>query len=88
MKRLFNWLETKFSRSKTFVAADQPSEPLTPDPDRIDAPGSGPDVSMPDIYADGHDATEPDLKVLDQPSPDADESAGFNPYDTGVLQKK
>lgn len=43
---------------------------------------------MPDIYADKHDATEPDLKALEQTSPDLDEPEGFNPYDTAVLQKK
>jgi hypothetical protein len=45
-------------------------------------------VLMPDIYADKHGATAPDLKVLDQPAPDVDEPEGFNPYDTAVLRKK
>ncbi len=45
-------------------------------------------VLMPDIYADNHDVTEPDLSVLDQPSSDFDDPGGFNPYDTAVLQKK
>ncbi len=49
---------------------------------------SGEDVLMPDIYADRHDVTESDLVLLDQSIPDSDESTGFNPYDTGVLQKK
>jgi len=48
----------------------------------------GQDVLMPDIYADEHVATEPDLKALDQPTPDIEEPDGFNPYDTAVLQKK
>ena len=107
MKRLFRWLEAKFSWSKTPIAIDQRGNPLTVEPDDIandddrvelpcgadvsggtDAHGSGTEVLMPDIYGDRHDATKPDPKILDQPSPDADESAGFNPYDTGVLQKK
>lgn len=32
--------------------------------------------------------TKPDLRILDLPSPDSDESTGFDPYDSGVLQKK
>lgn len=107
MKRFFKWLEKNFSRLKTSIATDQPSNSSTVEPDDIanddyrvempggvdvpggiDAHGSETDVMMPDIYADRHDATEPDLKILDQASPDVDESAGFNPYDTGVLQKK
>jgi hypothetical protein len=42
------------------------------------------DFLMPDIYAD----TQVDIKALDQTTPNIDEPAGFNPYDTGVLQKK
>jgi hypothetical protein len=43
---------------------------------------------MPDIYADGQVAVEPDPEIRDQRSHHADESAGFNPYDTAVLNKK
>ncbi len=57
-------------------------------PDRIDTSGHGKEVSMPDIYADEHVATEPDLKDFDLRSPGVVEPDGFNPYDTGVLQKK
>lgn len=57
-------------------------------PDQIEARRSGEEVSMPDIYADRQDVTVPDLNILDQPVPETDESTGFNPYDTGVLQKK
>ena len=46
------------------------------------------DVLMPDIYSDEHVATIPNLKILDQPSLEDGESAGVNPYDTGVFQKK
>jgi hypothetical protein len=51
-------------------------------PNRIDSQGM--DFLMPDIYAD----TQVDIKALDQTTPNIDEPAGFNPYDTGVLQKK
>jgi len=42
---------------------------------------------MPDIYADEHTATAPNLKTAGPPPPDPIESSGFNPYDTAVLQK-
>ena len=54
--------------------------------DRIDSQGKK--VLMPDIYGDQHVATEPDLKILDQSSPDIEKSSGFNPYDTAVFCKK
>jgi hypothetical protein len=43
---------------------------------------------MPDIYADTHVDVAADIKALDQPTPDFEEPAGFNPYDTAVLRKK
>ena len=53
-----------------------------------DSQEPGRNVLMPDIYADEHVDTEPDLEILDQSSPDVDKSSGFNPYDTAVLKKK
>lgn len=73
------------------VSADSVNVSITSDadvPHRSDTVGTGKDISMPDIDADGDVVTEPDLKILGQPSVDVEESAGFNPYDTGVLQKK
>ncbi len=43
------------------------------------------DASMPDIYTEECDATVPHLRILDM---DVNESTGFDPYDTGVLQKE
>ena len=43
------------------------------------------DARMPDIYTEECDATVPRLRILDM---DVDESTGFDPYDTGILQKK
>ncbi len=54
---------------------------------RIDSQGPGKNILMPDIYGNERIATVPDLKILDPSSPDTDESTGFNPYDTAVLQK-
>ena len=41
---------------------------------------------MPDIYTDF--AWRPDLEIKDEPSNDADEESGFNPYDTAALHNK
>ena len=76
MKRIIEWLRTKFSQPASAIATDQPSSPVSKD------------VSMPDIYADTHVDVQADIKALDQPAPDIEESAGFNPYDTAVLRKK
>jgi hypothetical protein len=77
MKRIIRWLETISSRPKAPDADDQSSNPVAVE-----------DLMMPDIYANEHVATVPDLKPLVPSSPDTDETTGFNPYDTGVLQKK
>jgi len=76
MKRVIEWLRTKFSQPAPAIAADQPSSPVSED------------VLMPDIYADAKLDIEADFKALDQPTPDIAEPDGFNPYDTAVLQKK
>lgn len=57
-------------------------------PGRNDSPVPVEGVLMPDIYGDGHDATVPDLKILNKSSPDVDISTGFDPYDTVVLHQK
>jgi len=54
----------------------------------VESVESGPNVVMPDIYAEKHAATQPLLKILDPNSPDIDSSTGFNPYDTAVFLKK
>jgi hypothetical protein len=76
MKRIVEWLRTKFSQPTPAIATDQPSN------------AASKDVLMPDIYADTHVDVEADLKAPDQPTPDIEELAGFNPYDTADLQKK
>ncbi len=77
MKRITKWLETISSRPKTSIADDSSSYAVSVE-----------DLVMPDIYAVEHVATVPDLKILVPSSPDTDETRGFNPYDTAVLQKK
>ena len=45
-------------------------------------------VLMPDIYADKPANKKIDAEAVELPTPDTDEPVGFNPYDTGTLQKK
>ena len=72
MKRMIEWLETKLSRSKAPVVADEPSDSASVEPD--DDHESTQDEranSLPDLAAD---------------SPD--ESTGYDPSDTDVMPKK
>lgn len=43
---------------------------------------------LPDIHLAGHVAKKGDPAVVDQSLPHIDRFVGFNPYDTGILQKK
>ena len=43
---------------------------------------------MPDIYAAEFADNEADFEFVDQLLPAKDESEGFDPYNTAVLQKK
>ena len=76
MKQIIEWLRMKLSQPASAIATDQPSSSVSKD------------VLMPDIYADTHVDVQTNPKALDQPTPDIEEPNGFNPYDTGVLQKK
>ena len=61
---------------------------------RVESLGPGKNVLMPDIYAEGHAVKEADLEIVGESPQDINESladgesAGFNPYDTGVLHIK
>lgn len=43
---------------------------------------------MPDIYTHDHETKKPDPAIVDQSLPHIDKFVGFNPYDTGIMQKK
>jgi len=90
VQRIIRWLITSLARPKVTTAADQPTKSSTVKSDNIaeDNLDSGNSDLMPDVYAEEHATTAPGLKILDQTSPDVDESRGVNPYDTAVLQKK
>ncbi len=46
------------------------------------------DTLPPDSVEYEEDVTVPDLRLHDQPSSNADESTGIDPYDTAKLHKK
>ncbi len=86
MKRLVTWLETGLVHVKSLFVADQASEPENVEPED-DGQESAEAAEMPDIYSDVK-KTNPNTKVLDAVKADSDDTRGFNPYDTGTLQKK
>jgi hypothetical protein len=89
MKRIISWLKAWPSAIAEFIESDQPTEPETVNPDDIaEDSESGEDILMPDIYSEGNSDNVPVPEILDKPSLEDNESAGVNPYDTGVLQKK
>ena len=51
-------------------------------PGQVKSHELGKNVLIPDEYA-SDDTTQPELSILDESSPDASESTGFDPYDTG-----
>ena len=73
MKQIVERVRALLSRPEESVAVDEPSKPVSID-----------DLVIPDIYAEVNTTA----KALDLSSPDSDKKRGFNPYDTGVLQKK
>lgn len=75
MKRIIRLFNTFVSWQKESIEADQPTVPLPGNPDNT-AEISVPEIndSMPDIYAEEKSVTDPLLKVVDQPTPDDDES--------------
>ncbi len=103
MKDIPKWLAERLSKLRKPVENDQQNDAESIDPDdedeiessrgakladSMDNHSAEKNVVMPDIYSEGHDATVPHLTVLDLDVTDLDESTGFNPYDTGILQKK
>ncbi len=91
MKEIIRWLEAKLFRSKP---VNPPTESKSPKPDKTEL-----DLrkDMPDLVNDAppvdnveyeDDVTLPDLRPRDQPSSDADEPTGIDPYDTAKLHKK
>ena len=66
------------------MSTDAAKDSRTKDSDRT---ASQANVLMPDIYAEEPVSNKIDIEVVES-SQDADESDGFNPYDTASLFKK
>jgi len=55
---------------------------------RVQSLGPGKTVLMPDIYAEEFVPRDEPFEIEEESPPADDETGGFNPYDTAVLQKK
>ena len=87
MKRLVAWLETSWARAKSLFAADQVDDPEDAEPDVEVRDETAETGEMPNIYAEVK-RTSSHMKVVEAVKADSDDTRGFNPYDTGTLQKK
>ena len=89
MKQIFSWLQAKLSRSKSI---NPPIESDSTNPGAVDLPKDMQDLVNDTPPSDNgeyeDDVTVPDLRLHDQPSSDADEPTGIDPYDTAKLHKK
>ena len=106
MKRILNWLETKFSRHSATIGADEWHPPVKVRVkrtesaeeeytveiscggeyrDRAENHRHVKDVPKPNIYACDDSIAQRQLNILNESPPDADESAGFDPYNTGRI---
>ncbi len=55
-------------------------------PGRVESDKPGKDIQMPNIYDCEDPFKKQQLKTLDQSSPDASESTGFDPYNSGSFE--
>ncbi len=55
-------------------------------PGQVESDEPGKAIQMPDIYDCGDPFKQQQLKTLDQSSPDASESTGFDPYNSGSFE--
>jgi hypothetical protein len=96
MIRILKWLEANLPRFGSLDLPDAPDESKIVNFDETDLGIDAPkglqeptkNILMPEIYADEHVATVPNLKILGESPPDTDESSGFDPYNTGTLRMK
>ena len=107
MKRLFKWLETKFSRHSATVGVDEPHTTVrvrvkpkdtaeeeysvevafdASVPGRVESDKPGRDIQMPNIYDCEDPFKKPKLNIRYKSSPDACESTGFDPYNSGSFE--
>ena len=104
MKDIPKWLAERLSQPKNPFEDNRQSscESIKPDinestidiflgdavADLIDEQELAEKVLRLDKYSNELNLTVPDLKILEPDSSDSDKSTGFDPYDTGVFQKK
>ena len=79
MKRIIDWLETKFSRHSAPSEADE----CGAYPDYVENHSQGKDASTPDSYACDDTVANRQLSFLNKPALDAGKSVRSNPYNTG-----
>jgi hypothetical protein len=100
MNRILHWLTVKLSRpiaaetveqpdpddeERDFGEDDNPGEPVTIGKVQTDI-----DDLTPNIYREAAGDTQPELEIIESPSPISNLSESFDPYDSGsfkVLKK-
>jgi len=100
MNRILHWLTVKLSRptaaetieqpgsdyeERGFSEEDNPGEPVTIGKVQTDS-----DDLTPNIYHQATGDTQPELEIIESPSPISNLSESFDPYDSGsfkVLKK-
>ena len=75
MKQIFRWLETKISPRPVAVEVEESH--------RVENSASGKIALMPDIYGLDRPVKKPQLVRDCELVPEAGESIGFDPYNTG-----
>ena len=75
MKQIFGWLETQMSRRRVAIEVEESRRVEYGDPGRI--------APMPDIYGLDRPVKKPQPVRVCEVAPEAGESIGFDPYDTG-----
>ena len=75
MKQIFRWLETQMSRHRVAIEVEESRRVECSDPGKI--------APMPDIYGLDRPVKKPRLVRNRELVPEAGESIGFDPYNTG-----
>ena len=97
MKDIPKWLEEILSKLRKPVEDDQQNDAESANPNELDLPREMQDLVNDTPTSDNGeyelevtmgDITVPILTLDDQPSSDADEPTGIDPYDTAKLHKK
>jgi len=91
MKRIVKWLETRFSRTSTAHETDERPARVVARLERVEKVDKVDDEYTveyscgTDIYTSDDTVSRRQLNDLNEPLPDADQSAEFNPYNKSQL---